>query len=143
MALLDHVREALLEIRFALELWEMDRKGLGKGAHPIDRHGLDRAPGTERARVEPPRNLYEIRRFSIEVATQLPRIAELFVLQHADCADVTKGSRQLVMVSIAARQSVIVDENSQLALAQCRTIEMRRVIHRRTGRMHSRLVDQK
>src|SRR6516162_7075455 len=120
----------------------MNGEGLCKRSHPIDRHRFDRAPGTERARVEPPRKTDKMSRFSVEVAAQLLGMTELFGLQHALCPNVAKGSRQLVMVRIATRQAVIVDENLELAFAQRRAVEMRQIIHRRAGRMHGRLVDQ-
>jgi len=76
------------------------------------------------------------------VAAQLLGITKLFVLQHALCANVAKGSRQLVVVRIATRQAVVVNENPELALAHRRTVEVRQIIHCRAGRMHGRLVDQ-
>ena len=83
-----------------------------------------------------------MRCFSIEVAAQLIGITELFVLQHALGSNIAEGSRQLIVVRIAARQTVIVDQNLELALAQRRTVEMRQVIDCRAGRVHGRLVDQ-
>src|SRR5208282_6396676 len=81
-------------------------------------------------------------RFSFEVAAQLLGIAELFVLEHALCANVAKGARQLIVMRITARQTIVVDKDPEFALAQRRTVEMRQVVHCRAGRMHGRLVDQ-
>ena len=46
------------------------------------------------------------------------------------------------MMGVVARQTVIIDKNLQLALAQRKTVEMWKTVHCRTGRMHGRLVDQ-
>ena len=45
-------------------------------------------------------------------------------------------------MGVAAWQTVIIDKDLQLALAQRRTVEIRKIVHCRTGRMHGRLVDQ-
>src|SRR3954465_3819838 len=47
VALLDWVREAILEIGFMRELREVNRKGFGQRPHPVDRHHLDGTPGAE------------------------------------------------------------------------------------------------
>jgi hypothetical protein len=46
------------------------------------------------------------------------------------------------MMGIAIRETVIVEEYLELALAQCRAVEMRKIINRRPGRVHGRLVNQ-
>jgi hypothetical protein len=83
-----------------------------------------------------------MRRFSIEVAAKSRGITELFVPQNALGPNVAEGSRQLIVVRIAACQTVIVDQNLELALAQRRTVEMGQVIDCRAGSVHGRLVDQ-
>jgi hypothetical protein len=46
------------------------------------------------------------------------------------------------MMGIAICEPVIVDEYPKLAPAQCRAVEMRKIINRRAGCVHGRLVDQ-
>jgi hypothetical protein len=46
------------------------------------------------------------------------------------------------MMGIAVCEPVIVDEYLELAFAQCRAVEMRKIINSRAGRVHGRLVDQ-
>jgi hypothetical protein len=45
-------------------------------------------------------------------------------------------------MGITICEPIIIDEYLELAFAQCRAIEMRKIINRRTGRVHGRLVDQ-
>src|ERR1700756_5113691 len=142
MALFDHLGKALGKVRLIGELREMDRQGIGEGAHPIDRHHLDRAPGAERARIERFGEADELGRFAIEMAAQLLWLCEFLVIEHAFGADIAKRPRQLVMVRIAARQAIIVDEYLKLALAQGWAVEMRQVIDGRTCGVHCRLIDQ-
>ena len=70
VALFDHLGKALRKIRLVGELREMDRQGIGKGAHPIDRHHLDRAPWAKRARIERFGEADELGGFAIEMAAQ-------------------------------------------------------------------------
>jgi hypothetical protein len=46
------------------------------------------------------------------------------------------------MMGIAIFEPIIVDEYPELALSQCRTVEMRKMIDRRPGSVHRRLIDQ-
>ena len=57
-----------------------------------------------------------MRRLFVEVAAQLVGIAELFVIKQAFRANAAKGSRQLIVMRVAARQPVVVDENPELHL---------------------------
>src|SRR5216683_850282 len=83
-----------------------------------------------------------MRRLAVEVSAQLFGLAKLFVSEHAFGANITEGSRQLIVMGIAPRQTVIVNKNPKLALAQRRAVEVRQVVYCRTGRVHGRLVDQ-
>src|SRR6266436_6997343 len=83
-----------------------------------------------------------MRRLAAEMAAQFFGVAKLFVVESASGANVFEGARQLVVVGVAVRQTVIIDKDLQLALAQRRAVEMRKIVHCRTGRMHGRLVDQ-
>ena len=110
VAFLDLLREAFLEIRFVPEMREMNGHGLGERPHPVDRQHLDHAPRPQRPRVELGRQPHKIGRFGFEVMAKLTEFPELFVVQKASCADAAKRSGQLVMMSIAIGEPVIVDE---------------------------------
>jgi len=53
--------------------------------------------------------------FSFQIVTELRGFPELFLVEQAFRANAEKGPGQLVVVSVAARQPVIVDEYLQLA----------------------------
>jgi hypothetical protein len=134
MALLDAVLETFVEIRLGDDPREVHRQRLGKRAHPIVRHHLDNAPSAQRTRIEALRQLDEPSGLRVEMAAQLFGITKLLVLQHQRGADVPEGARQLIMMRVTARQTVIVDKDLQLALAQGGAVEMRQVIDRGAGK---------
>ncbi len=142
MALFDVVGKAILEIGLEHEFREMHREGLGQRPHPIDRHHLDGAPRAERAGVEFLREPHEMRGFGVEVLAQFLGAAELLILEQDLGADVAERAGQLVVVGVAAGQTVVIDKDLQLALAQRRVVEMRQVVDRGTGGVHRRLIDQ-
>ena len=142
VALFDHLGKALRKIRLIGELREMHRQGIGKGAHPIDRHHLDRAPWAKRARIERFGEAHELGRFAIEMAAQFLWLCECLVIEHAFGADIAKRPRQLVMVRIAAGQPIIVNKYLKLALAQRWAVEVRQIIDGGTGGVHRRLIDK-
>jgi hypothetical protein len=142
VALFDHLREALRKIRLIGKLREMDRQGFGKGAHPIERHHLDCAPRAKRAGIERLGETDELGRFVIEVTAQFLWLSERLVIEQTFGADIAKRSRQLVMMSIAARQAIVVDKYLKLALAQSRAVEVRQIIDRGTCGVHRRLIDK-
>src|SRR5271170_5474517 len=80
--------------------------------------------------------------FRIEMATQLFGRAKLLIVEQELCADVPKRPRQLVVVGIATRQTIIIDVYLQLPLAQRRAVEMWQIIDSRARGVHGRLVDQ-
>ena len=142
VAFLDLVREALLEIGLAGEFGKMRGDGAGQGAHPVERQDLDRAPGPERSGIELRRHSDKARGLRLETAAQLARLAELLVGEQASRADGEKGPGQLVMMAVAAGETVVVDENPQLAPAQRWAVEMGKVIDGGAGGMHRRLIVQ-
>ena len=83
-----------------------------------------------------------MRGFALEVMAKLAGLAEFFLVEQAYRPDAEKCPGQLIMMGIAVGQAVIVDEYLQLALAQRRAVEMGKVIDRRSGGVHGRLVDQ-
>ena len=142
VALFDHLGKALRKIRLIGELREMGRQGLGKGAHPIDRHHLDRAPWAKRARIERFGEAHELGGFATEVAAQFLWLCECLVIEHAFGADIAKRSRQLIMVGVSARQAIVVDKYLKLALAQGWAVEVRQIINGGTCGVHRRLIDK-
>src|SRR5437016_13433569 len=83
-----------------------------------------------------------MRRLAAEMAAQSLGIAKLFVIEDTSGANVFEGPCQLVMMGVAARQTVIIGKDLQLAFTQRRTVEMRKIVHSRAGGMHGRLVDK-
>src|SRR6516164_1377174 len=142
MTFFDQLGEALLEIRLRDELREMHRQGIAEGAHPIDRQRLDRAPRTERSRIKFLGEAHKMRRLAVEMATQFLGVAELLILQQTLRPDVAERSRQLIMMRVAARQTVIVDKYLQLAFAQGGAVEVRQIVDRRARSVHRRLINQ-
>src|SRR5215469_6605908 len=117
MALFDHFREALGKIRRFSKLREMDRQSFGEGAHPVDRHNLNNAPGSERSGIKRFGEPDKLCGLAVEMTAQFVGVAERLVIEDADGADAAKRSGQLIMVRIAARQPVVVDKDLQFALA--------------------------
>src|SRR5205807_8797999 len=128
MPLFDMLREAFLEIRLVDELWEMDRERLGPSLRPIDGQDFDGAPRPERAGIELLGEAHEMTGLGIEMLAQLFVAAEILVIEQDVGADAAERAGQLIMVGVAALQAIVIDENLQFALAQCRAVEMRQVV---------------
>ncbi len=73
---------------------------------------------------------------------QFVGFAELLVVEYQRRADIPEHAGQLVVVRIATRQTVVVDKDLQLALAQRWAVEMRQVIDGSACCVHRRLVNQ-
>ena len=73
---------------------------------------------------------------------QVIGVPELLVADQAGGADIPEGPSELVMVGIAIRQPVVVDEDLQLALAHRRIVQMRHIVNSGAGRMHGGLINQ-
>jgi hypothetical protein len=69
-----------------------------------------------------------VRRFGFEVVAELTGFPELFLVEETLCANLEKCPGQLVMMGVAVRQTVIVDEYLELAFPQCRAVEMGKII---------------
>ena|SRR6516165_3025288 len=83
-----------------------------------------------------------MRRFAFEIVAELTSFAELFLVEETFRANAEKRPSQLVVMGVAVRKAVVVDEYLKLAFAQRRAVEMRKVIHSGPGGMHGRLVHQ-
>src|SRR3954453_8764147 len=83
-----------------------------------------------------------MRGIGVEMLAQLFGATEFLVAYLDLGADVPESAGQLIMVGVAPRKAVIVDENLQFALAECRVVEVRQAIHRGSGGMHGRLIDE-
>ena len=76
------------------------------------------------------------------MAAQLADFAEVLVVQDKLRADMLEGTGQLIVVRVAAGQAVVINEDSQFPLAHRRAVQMRQVVHGRTGSMHRGLIDE-
>ncbi len=83
-----------------------------------------------------------MRGFGVEVLAQCLGAAELLVLEQDPGADVAKRAGQLIVVGVATRQTIVVDEDLQLSLAQRRVVEVRQIVDRGAGGVHRRLINQ-
>ena len=83
-----------------------------------------------------------MRGLGVEVLAQFLVAAELLVLEQDIGADAAERAGQLIVVGVATRQTVVIDKDLQLALAQRRAVEMRQVIDRGAGGVHRRLIEQ-
>src|SRR5215469_2644062 len=110
MTFFDPLGEALGKIGLVDQLPEVYRQCVRECSHPVIGHHFDRAPRPERARVKALRETDELRSFTFEMLTQFLQVAELLVIEQELGADITERARQLVMVRIATRETVIVDK---------------------------------
>jgi hypothetical protein len=58
-----------------------------------------------------------------EMVAELVGIAELFVLEQTPGADVAERACQLIVMGLAARQTVVINKDPQFSLAQRRTVK--------------------
>jgi hypothetical protein len=89
-------------------LREVNRERVSEGLHPIDRHYLHYTPGTERPSIQFAGESHKPQRLSVHVTAQFSGITKLLVSKHGYGPDVSERSAQLIMMSIAPRQTVIV-----------------------------------